>query len=153
MVPREPDIDVVTERAAFVQEMLSRIRALPLSSLEEFVADYRNVATAESCLRRGLEALLDVGRHLLARGFGCATREYKEIGARLGEHGVLSAEKAEAMRQMAGYRNRMVHFYDEVSAAELFRICSERLGEVDGLLSALTGWVRRQLGKMDGLPS
>jgi len=52
MVPREPDIDVVTERAAFVQEMLSRIRALPLSSLEEFVADYRNVATAEQAAKQ-----------------------------------------------------------------------------------------------------
>jgi len=149
MVRRKPDIDVVTERAAFVQEMLSRIRALPLSSQEEFVADYRNVATAESCLRRGLEALLDVGRHLLARCFGCATREYKEIGARLGEYCVLSEEKADAMRQMAGYRNRMVHFYDEVSASELFRLCSSRLGEVDGLLAELTRWTRGQLGKME----
>lgn len=149
MVPREPDIDVVTERAAFVQDMLSRIRALPLSSEGEFIADYRNVATAESCLRRALEALLDVGRHLLARCFGCATREYKEIGARLGEYCVLSAEKADAMRRMAGYRNRMVHFYDEVSAVELYRLCSERLGEVDGLLTELTRWVRGQLVKTD----
>jgi len=32
-------------------------------------SDPRNVASAESYLRRGLEALLDLGRHLLAKGF------------------------------------------------------------------------------------
>jgi len=60
--------------------------------------------------------------------------EYKEIAKRLFEKSVLSADEAEWMRKMAGYRNRMVHFYREVSAEELHEICLNRLGEIRTLL-------------------
>ena len=75
-----------------------------------FFADRRNVWTAESCFRRALEALLDLGRHILTKGFSLGVSEYKEIATRLGEQGVLSQGEAELLRTLAGYRNRLVHF-------------------------------------------
>jgi len=69
---------VITERVAWIREMLAGIRSLPLASYEEFVSDRRNIAAAESYLRRALEALLDLGRHLLAKGFALAVSEYRE---------------------------------------------------------------------------
>lgn len=57
---------VVVDRIAWVERMLNEIRSLPLEDHQAFFADTRNVWTAESCLRRGLEALLDLGRHILA---------------------------------------------------------------------------------------
>ena len=50
--------------------MLGGIADLPLESLQALEADPRNAAAAESFLRRALEALLDLGRHVLAKGFG-----------------------------------------------------------------------------------
>lgn len=81
---------VVSERSDWVREMLERIRGLPLYSLDAFTSDHRNVDSAESCLRRCLEALLDLGRHVLAKGFGDAPAEYKAVATRLGERGVLN---------------------------------------------------------------
>lgn len=57
MTPGKLREKVVAERSEWVREMLVRIRALPLESLDTFVADPRNVDAAESCLRRALEAL------------------------------------------------------------------------------------------------
>ena len=34
---------------------------------------------ADSCLRRSLEALFDIGRHILAKGYARGVTEYKEI--------------------------------------------------------------------------
>lgn len=61
---------VVADRLDWVQRMVEEIRSLPLGSLDEFISDRRNIGAAESCLRRALEALLDFGRHLLAKVFG-----------------------------------------------------------------------------------
>ena len=47
------------------------------------------VWAAESCLRRALEALLDVGRHILAGGFGRGVSEYGQIASGLLDAGVL----------------------------------------------------------------
>lgn len=83
MTPAKLRAKVVPSRAAWTRRMLAQIRSLPLASLEDFLADFRNVAAAESCLRRGLEALMDIGRHTLAKGFGEAVSEYKEIALTL----------------------------------------------------------------------
>jgi uncharacterized protein YutE (UPF0331/DUF86 family) len=132
---------VVAERVAWVRDMALAIRGLPLSDYDGFLADRRNVAAAESYLRRALEALMDLGRHVLAKGFGMATPEYRDIPVRLTEVHVLSVEDAEVMGRMARYRNRMVHFYQEVSARELYEICTRHLDEVEHVTSAMTAWV------------
>ena len=59
--------------------MFTRLRLLPLETLEFFQADRRNPTAAEFYLRRALEAMFDLGRHILAKGFGQAVSEFKEI--------------------------------------------------------------------------
>lgn len=134
MNPSSIDRKVVTQRASWVLEALEALEDLPLRDRAEFLRNRHNVAAAESYLRRSLEALFDIGRHILARKYGLPVVEYKEIAKRLFEKSVLSADEAEWMRKMAGYRNRMVHFYHEVSAEELHEICLNRLGEIRTLL-------------------
>ncbi len=45
------------------------------------------------------------------------------------------------LRDMAGYRNRPVHFYSEVTPQELFHIRSSRLTGIEKILSALLQWL------------
>lgn len=122
--------------------MLKGLRSLPGNSLESFRADPQTVAAAESYLRRALEALLDLGRHILAKGFGRAVVEYKDIPIGLRNDGVLTESESGLLREMAGYRNRMVHFYSEVTTEELFHIRSSRLPDIERVLSALLEWVQ-----------
>ena len=59
---------IVIERIAWIRKMLDGIRNLPMSSYDQFTSDPRTPAAAESYLRRALEALLELGRHVLAKG-------------------------------------------------------------------------------------
>jgi uncharacterized protein YutE (UPF0331/DUF86 family) len=77
MMPQKISRRVVADRLAWISNMLTNIRALPLASREEFFSDPRNIFAAESCLRRALEALFDLGRHILAKGFAVGVSEYK----------------------------------------------------------------------------
>jgi uncharacterized protein YutE (UPF0331/DUF86 family) len=139
--PSRMQAKVVTERVAWVRHMMTQIRALPLDSYDTFRADPRSVASAESYLRRALEALLDLGRHVLAKGFGQVVVEYKEIARQLERVGVLDKEQGALLRTLAGYRNRLVHFYDEVTELELYNICAWRLGDLDIILAAMVAWI------------
>lgn len=123
----------VVDRLALVGELLADIRSLPLHDREAFLSDRRNLWAAESCLRRCLEALLDVGRHILAKGFGIGVSEYKEIAVRLRESGALG-EEAELLRVLAGYHH-------EVTPSELFEICSGELSDVERVASSLGAWL------------
>jgi uncharacterized protein YutE (UPF0331/DUF86 family) len=129
--------------------MLQGIRGLPLESFENFVGDPRNPAAAESYLRRALEGLLDLGRHLLAKGFGLAATEYKEIGGELERVGVLNREEGMRLRRLAGYRNRLVPFHHEVGVQELYEICTHHIGDIESLLQTFLSWIKAHPEKID----
>ena len=46
------------------------------------------------------------------------------------------------MREMAGYRNRMVHFYHEIKPEELHKICLHHVDEIRLLTGQLGRWVK-----------
>ena len=142
MTPSKVSRRVVADRLAWVERMVAEIRTLPLTDRDAFFADRRNLWTAESCLRRAMEALLDLGRHILAKGFGIGVSEYREIAVRLEEQRVLSVDEAALLRTMAGYRNRLVHFYHEVSPEELYEVCAHRLGDLEQVLAAYRRWLQ-----------
>ena len=96
---------------------------------------------AESCLRRAIEALMDLSRHVLAKGFGRGVSEYKEIASVLAEVGVLVEEERKLFRTLAGYRNRMIHFYHEISDKKLFEICSSQLPDIISTAEAMKKWI------------
>ena len=141
MTPSRINAAVVVDRVMWIETMLAGIRALPLQSQGDFDRDPRNAAAAESYLRRALEALLDLGRHVLAKGFGQVAAEYRDIPRFLSERHVIDNEAAARWMKMAGYRNRMVHFYAEISRAELYDICATKLGDVESALEAMRTWI------------
>lgn len=141
MSPGHIDRTVVAAKVETVEEMLRGLRSLPADRLDQFLEDPRNPAAAESYLRRALEALLDLGRHLLAKGFGKPVVEYAAIPDALREVEVIPQELQPTFRKMARYRNRMVHFYDAVTQEELHRILSEHLGDFEDLLGAINQWL------------
>ncbi len=132
---------VIADRLEWIDRMLAEIRSLPLAAKEAFLSDSRNLWAAESCLRRSPEALFDLGRHILAKGFGHGITEYKQIALALGEQGVLSEEESSLLRILAGYRNRLVHFYHDVEADELYEICAHQLQDVERIANALRTWI------------
>ncbi len=122
---------------------------MPLHDEDAFFADSRNVHTAESCLRRALEALFDIGRHILGKGYGVPVGSYRNIATQLAEKEVLNKGEEKIFVQMAGYRNRLTHVYHEVSSAELFQVCVEDLGDLASICSAYQRWIRYNPHRID----
>jgi uncharacterized protein YutE (UPF0331/DUF86 family) len=146
---RETTLAAKTE---IVHKMVAAARRLPTGSRDAFLADERNAAAAESYLWRGLEALLDICRHVLAKGFGKAVPEYAAIAKTLGQLGAVPTSTAAKLEKMARYRNRLVHFYDEVTAPELHGLLSAHLGDLEEVLAALLDWVAQHPELRDDAP-
>jgi uncharacterized protein YutE (UPF0331/DUF86 family) len=149
MTPTAASKRVIADRLDLIDSFLREIRSLPLGNQALFFVDRRNILSAESCLRRSLEALFDIGRHILARGYGLGVSEYKEIALRLREKAVLTGTEADLLTILAGYRNRLVHFYHEVSEEELFQISSNQLGDLELIQSAYRRWMKEHPEKLD----
>jgi uncharacterized protein YutE (UPF0331/DUF86 family) len=149
MSPGKLSKKVIGDRLAWIDKMVVEIRALPLDSYEDFSANRRDVWAAESCLRRALEAIFDLGRHILAKGFGQGVTEYKQIASELETAGVLSHSRARLLSTLAGYRNRLVHFYHEVTSEELYEICRNNLDDLLRIKNAFRKWVNENPDSID----
>lgn len=141
MSPTFVDRRVVADKVAIIDRMLADLRRLPSADLDTFLEDPRTPAAAESFLRRALEALMDLGRHLLAKGFGQPVDEYAAIADHLQEAGVLRPQEASVLRKMAKYRNRMVHFYAEITHSELHGIVTQNLSDFGLILGSINRWL------------
>ena len=142
MSPGDIDSKVVAQRAFWISQMTDSLKDLCLEEKAAFLADRHKIAAAESYLRRALEALFDMGRHILAKRFAYPATEYKEIAKGLSDQRVLVEKETELMRKMAGYRNRMVDFYHEITPEELHEICLDHLSEIKLLADKLVQWTK-----------
>lgn len=102
---------------------------------EQFVNDREKFAVAEHYLRRALEAVFDIGGHIISRfpySPGKRPKSIKEIAIELGNRKIIDLKFAEdKLVEMAGYRNRLVHFYEEITPKELYLIITKDLNDLE----------------------
>lgn len=131
-------LKLVRERLQAVTEQIEALQALPQASKEEFLSDRRNPDAAESNLRRALEALFDVARHLLSKVHGLGALEYKEVARLTGEKDILTdPELQRRFVEIAGFRNRLPHYYHEVTPEELYEVTTGGIADLEALKEAL----------------
>lgn len=143
MVISKLNLNKIQENLNLIGEFLEKLRKLQRLSKDEFLSDERNPAAAESFLRRCIEAIFDVGRHILSKSFAFKSLEYKEVAKELGDKRIVTKEYSEMLIKIAGYRNRMVHFYKEIKDRELYDILQNDLGDVEKFLKEMEIFLRK----------
>ena len=130
MVISNLNIKLIEDRLGFINKSIGKLGRVSYLDERAFLAD-DNPAIAESYLRRSLEAIFDIGRHIIAKTAGKGIVEYKEIANALAENGVITKALSDRLRLMAGYRNRLVHFYHEVVDKELYLLIKNNLIDIE----------------------
>lgn len=142
---------VLLNRLAEIERDLTDLMKLRHVPLKTFTHGH-HFAVAEHHLRRALEAVFDAGNHILSRlplAPSQRPETYKALALAMGRYKVVPKAYAEGpLLAMAGYRNRMVHFYDEITPAELHGIVRNHLGDLEAFAKALHDIIRhpRRLG-------
>lgn len=127
----------LSDKAAFVREALDGIATIPHRTLDEFLADPRNLPSALHWMQTAIQALIDIGLILVtARGLP-APRSSSEVLERLEAAGGLPAGSAARYRPVIGFRNRVVHLYDRIDPEIVYRVIKEDRGDLADLLQLL----------------
>ncbi|AFV10331.1 hypothetical protein Tph_c00820 [Thermacetogenium phaeum DSM 12270] len=123
--------DLIRNRIDLINRSIARLKRMAALSREQFLADPDNFAIAEHHLRRALQSLFDAGRHIIAKqGLGHPV-DYRSIILTLGREKIIPPQFAERIKGMAGYRNRLVHGYAEVTPEEMYNVIQERLDDFE----------------------
>jgi uncharacterized protein YutE (UPF0331/DUF86 family) len=124
--------EILRSRVSSIEESLQSLGRYKNRSFDEFHSNPDNFRIAFYDLHRALEATMDIGSHILSRIPGARATSYKEIPLLLGKNKIIPVSFAEKeLLQMAGYRNRMVHFYSEITEKELHKIIQDNLQDFE----------------------
>jgi uncharacterized protein YutE (UPF0331/DUF86 family) len=135
------DKEVIIDRLAHIQRSLERLREMKKMTPGEFMLE-DNFAIAEHYLRYAIEATFDICAHILARIPGAEVGEYKVIAREMGAQGILPKKFAEeTLQEMAGYRNRLTHFYFEITPREMYDILRNNMEDFEVFMR----YIRKEL--------
>lgn len=128
--------DIIVKRIDGIEQELSNLQQLSKEPFELF-STKDGWKLAQFHLHRALEGVFNIGTHVLSRIPGAQVTQYKEIAQKLGEYRIVSEEFVPTLIEMARYRNRLVHFYAQITKEELYKILSDDLGDFETFLQAI----------------
>ncbi len=135
------DREVVFHRLAALRENARRLRAAIETGRERFTTDEDVFLKAERCLQLAIQAVLDIGTHLIAdRGLSRPTR-YEDVVPELGRAGIVPAALVERLAGAAGLRNILVHDYLTVDHGRLFDELTSGLADFDDFARTIAAFL------------
>lgn len=131
------DVGKLRAHLDFLRRTVRRLERVKSGGSDAFLNDEVLQAATIRWLQTAVEAVLDIANHVIAReGLGLP-KAYSETIEILVRERVLPPEQRSTLLAMVRFRNRVVHPYDEVSPAEIWRIPDERLGDLEAFSRAV----------------
>ena len=130
--------------AATLASMLSNLRRY-VAVLEELAADPKGVflahpdriGNAKYHFVIAIECCIDIANHIIASENFRFPKDNADSFTVLAEEGVLSQALREPLRDMARFRNRLVHIYWEVDDARVYEYLQTVLGDFHSFARAV----------------
>jgi uncharacterized protein YutE (UPF0331/DUF86 family) len=133
------DAALAAKKLARIESCASDLRRL--ARVEVMASDLREQRFVEHTLQIAIQAALDVASHIVSDRRLGEPRTNRELFDLLERDGWIDTPLAATLRNMAGFRNVLVHGYDDVDLAVVRDVLEHHLGDLDAFVAA----VRRRL--------
>jgi uncharacterized protein YutE (UPF0331/DUF86 family) len=125
--------EVIRKRLNKLDEYLSILHRLQRYSFEEFVEDPEKYGSIERFLHLAIEAINDMGNHVIAElGLG-VVNWYSDIPTIFAEKNYLTLTLKEKWIQMIGFRNTLVHEYIDIDRRIVYQVIQNNLKDLEEL--------------------
>lgn len=127
----------VQSKLDIIPENLEKLEILRAMSYGEFTSDFRNIDSTLHRLQTSIQALVDIGGYIIA-SLGLRTPSISgEVIDILVEHSLLKTEQRDRYISMIQFRNRIVHFYNDIDLKTLYQILQDELIDIRELYRTL----------------
>ena len=121
------DPQLIAKKLTLIESCLSDLRRL--ARPEKLATDVREQRFVEHTLQVAIQAALDVASHIVSDRRLGEPRTNRELFDLLQRDGWIEDPLTAALRNMAGFRNVLVHGYEAVDLGVVEEIVTHRLGD------------------------
>jgi len=120
-----------------LDEYLKILEKISKTPKETFLIDKILLGSAKYYLQVSIECCLDVANHIIASEKLRAPRDYSDSFLVIQEEGLISSELGDKLRQMAKFRNRLVHLYGEIDNTNVYEYIKGELKDIEEFKSII----------------
>jgi uncharacterized protein YutE (UPF0331/DUF86 family) len=114
-----------------LDEYLKILAKISKTSKETFLKDKILIGSAKYYLQVSIECCLNVANHIIASEKLRVPRDYSDSFLVIQEEGLISSELGDKLRQMAKFRNRLVHLYGEIDNTNVYEYIKGDLKDIE----------------------
>jgi len=102
-------------------------------SFEDFISNPERYGSAERFLQLAIEAMTDIGSHIVADLNLGVVNSYSDVPNILARRGYLNNSLKEKWIRMIGFRNILVHDYLDIDRKIVHEVLQQHLGNIEEL--------------------
>jgi uncharacterized protein YutE (UPF0331/DUF86 family) len=125
------NINKIINKFEMLDGFLAILRDLSKKNIEKYLVDPVLIGSTRYYLQVAIECCLDVASHVISSERYRAPRDYADTFTILEEEKLIPPELGQRLRQMAKFRNRLVHLYGEIDDKAVYRIIGEDLNDIE----------------------
>ncbi|WP_211364185.1 type VII toxin-antitoxin system HepT family RNase toxin [Propionivibrio limicola] len=118
-----------TDKAATIERCVARAREVYALNPAGFASDYTRQDAAILNIQRACDAALDMGQHLIRRERLGVPQSARDVFSLLAQGGWITADLADGLKRMVGFRNIAVHDYQTLQLPITVSIIEKHLDE------------------------
>jgi len=123
-------IDKITDKFGQLDEFLAILKGMRKTPVDKFLKDKILIGSAKYYLQVSIECCLDIANHIIAAEGFRAPKDYADSFKVLEEHDVFDDHLGIKLRQMAKFRNRLVHLYGEIDDGYVYEFTKRGLKDI-----------------------
>lgn len=120
-----------------LDEFLKILAKISKTPKETFLKDKILIGSAKYYLQVSIECCLDVANHIISSEKLRAPRDYSDSFLVIQEEGLIASELGDKLRQMAKFRNRLVHLYGEIDNINVYEYIKGDLKDIEEFKSVI----------------
>jgi len=128
--------EIIRKRMNRLDEYLTILKRLKLYSFEEFAEDPERYGSTERFLHLAIEAVIDMGNHVIAESQLGVVNWYSDIPKILAGKKFISTELEEKWIRMIGFRNTLVHEYIDIDRKIVYDVLQNNIKDLEELKRA-----------------
>ena len=131
------DSHVILARVDKIRQCVGKLQRFAQLEESVFLNDPSATDNAERNIQIAIQAVIDIGNHVVADMDLGTPKDYKDIFHLLATNNIVPESLAEKLAAMTGLRNVLVHDYLEVDLNLIHRIIKIELGDFEEFIRAV----------------
>lgn len=132
------DQETLVRLVSELRRSVERLRDLSKLKQEDFIGDPDKIGSSKYHFIVAIESCIDMCNHVIARNGYRVPEDYADTFKVMAEVGAFDTNFSDDLKNMAKFRNRLVHLYWQVDDQQVYDIIRNRLDDFKKFLDSIS---------------